>query len=163
MRGYTEIGRRKAAEQQEDPIWKGLVTAQLSPYHLPLCPYPASSHTRSPMPRSSGERRSYGRNWRSRANCPGRYARHRPGSSVLLHQRPNPSYRTSLSGPSMTSGTQTVSDCSRVQMGGCPRAWYPRASTTGVGRLPRGSLRSSVLPFPVSGVQASSSGFHCCF
>lgn len=74
-----------------------------------LSPYPASSHTRSPMPRSSGERSSYGRNWRSRVSCPGRCARHRPGSSALLHQRPNAGYRTSLSGPSMTSGTQTVS------------------------------------------------------
>ncbi|EDL14242.1 mCG50087, partial [Mus musculus] len=67
-----------------------------------------SSHIRSLRPRSSGERRSYGRNWQSRASCPGMCASHRPDSLALPHQRPNLGPRTSLSDPPMTSGTQTT-------------------------------------------------------
>lgn len=131
---YAEVGRRKAAEQQEQPICEeGAPHAQLLPYQLPPFPYPASSHIRSLMPRSSGGRRSYGRNWQSRASCPGMCARHRPGSLALPHQRPNLGPRTSLSGPSMTSGTQTVSDSALLQMG-----------MTGVGGCPYCTLSTSV-------------------
>ena len=76
---------------------------------VPLLPHPASSPTRFPTPGSSSGRSSYGRGWRSRASCLGRYAGLRPGSST--RQRPEPSLgpRTPSSGPSTTSGPKAVS------------------------------------------------------